>query len=132
MQLVDEQDDLPFGVLDLLQDGLEALLELAAELRARDDRAEVQRDDLLVLEALRDVAADDALGEALHDRGLADARLADQDRVVLRPTAEHLDGPADLLVATDDRVELAGTRFLGQVAAVLLERLVGGLGVLAW
>ena len=44
---------------------------------------------------------------------------------------EHLDDAADLLVAADDRVELARARVGGQVAAVLLERLVGGLGVLA-
>ena len=51
---------------------------------------------------------DDALGEAFDDRGLADARLADQHRVVLGPPAEDLDDAADLLVAADDRVELAG------------------------
>ena len=129
MQLVDEQDDLALGVLDLLEDGLEALLELAAELGAGDQRAEVERDDPLVLEPLGHVAADDPLGEALDDGGLADARLADEDRVVLGPPAEHLDDPADLLVAADDRIELAGARLGGQVAAVLLEGLVGRLGV---
>ncbi len=50
---------------------------------------------------------DDALGEALDDRGLADAGLADQHRVVLRAAAEDLDDAADLVVAADDRVELA-------------------------
>ena len=66
MELVDEQDDLALGVLDLLEDGLEPLLELAAELGAGDERAQVQRDDPLVLERLGHVAADDALGEALR------------------------------------------------------------------
>ena len=37
----------------------------------------------LVAQALRHVAGDDALGQALDDRGLADAGLADQHRVVL-------------------------------------------------
>ena len=41
----------------------------------------------------------------------------------------HLDDAPDLLVAADDRVELARAGLLGQVAAVLLERLVGALGV---
>ena len=36
-----------------------------------------------VLEPLGHVAADDALGEPFHDRRLADARLADEHRVVL-------------------------------------------------
>ena len=43
VELVDEQDDLALGVLDLLEDGLEPLLELAAELGAGDERAEVER-----------------------------------------------------------------------------------------
>ena len=85
VELVDEQDDPALGVLDLLEDGLEALLELAAELGAGDQRAEVERDDPLVLEPLGHVAADDPLGEALDDGRLADAGLADQDRVVLGP-----------------------------------------------
>ena len=59
-------------------------------------------------QALGHVAGDDALGQALDDRGLADAGLADQHRVVLGPARQHLDDPADLVVAADDRVELAG------------------------
>ena len=43
VQLVDEQDDLALGVLDLLEHGLEALLELAAVLGAGDERAQVER-----------------------------------------------------------------------------------------
>ena len=50
VQLVDEQDDLALGVLDLLEHGLEALLELAAVLGTGDERAKVERDDALVLE----------------------------------------------------------------------------------
>ena len=73
------------------------------------------------------VAADDPLGQPLDDRGLADARLADQHRVVLGSAAEDLDDAADLLVAADDRIELALAGERGQVAAVLLERLVGRL-----
>ena len=43
--------------------------------------------DLLVLQALRNVAADDALGQALDDGRLTDAGLADQHRIVLRAPA---------------------------------------------
>ena len=63
----------------------------------------------------------DALRQPLGDGGLADAGLADQGRVVLRPAAQDLDDPLDLLLAADDRVELAGPRQLGQVDAELVE-----------
>ena len=85
--------------------------------------------DALVLERLGDVALDDALGEALDDRGLADARLADEHGVVLGAAGEDLDDAAHLVVAADHGVELALAGELGQVAAVLLEGLVAVLGV---
>ena len=97
----------PFGLGDLLQHGLEPLLELAAVLGPGDQRPHVEGDDALVLQPLGHVAADDPLGQPLDDGGLADAGLADQHRVVLGPPAQHLDDAADLLVAADDRVELA-------------------------
>ena len=120
----------PAGVLDLLEHGLQPLLELAAVLRAGEQRADVERPHALALQPLGHVAGDDALREPLDDRRLADARVADQHRVVLRAAREHLDDAADLLVAADDRVELALLGELGQVAAELLERLVGALGIL--
>ncbi len=84
VQLVDEQDDLAFLLRQIVQHGLEALFELAAELGAGDECAHVEREDALALQALGHFAVDDALGEAFHDGGLADAGLADEHRVVLR------------------------------------------------
>src|SRR5581483_9448846 len=107
VQLVDEQDDAALRLLHLLEHGLEALLELATVLGAGDQGAHVEGDDLLPLEALGDVTAVDAQGEALNDRGLADAGLTNQYGIILGTAAEHLDDAADLLVAADDRVELA-------------------------
>ena len=122
--------DLALGVGDFLQDGLQPLLELAAVLRAGDQRPHVERDDLLVLQALGHVLPDDPLRQPFDDGRLADAGLADQHRVVLRPPREDLDDAADLLVAADDRIELALARQLGQIAPVFLERLIGALGIL--
>src|SRR5437870_3958986 len=55
VQLVDEQHDVAAGA-DLLQDLLQALLEVAPVARAGHQRAQVQRVDLLALEGLGDVA----------------------------------------------------------------------------
>ena len=83
VELVDEQDDVA-ALGDLLHHLLQALLELTAVLRARDERREVERVNLLPLQELGHLVRRDALREALDDCGLADTGLADQDRVVLR------------------------------------------------
>ena len=88
-------------------------------------------DHALVAQPVGDVALDDAAREPFDDRGLADAGLTDEHRVVLRAARQHLDDAADLLVAADDRIDLPGARGLGEVAAVLLERLVLLFGVVA-
>jgi hypothetical protein len=49
-------------------------------------------------------------------RGLADAGLADVQRIVLAAAAQHLDGALDLLLAADQRVDLALARLLVEVA----------------
>ena len=131
VQLVDERDDLAVAVDDLLEHRLQPVFELAAVLRARDHRADVERDQPLVAQTLGHVAFDDAPRESLGDGGLAHARLADEHRVVLRAARQHLDDAPDLVVAADDRVELALPRVLGEVAAEALERLVLLFGVLA-
>ena len=118
VELVDEEDDLAVRLLDFLENRLEALLELAAVLRAREHRAEVERDDALVLQRLGNVARGDAPREPLDDRRLADAGVADEDGVVLRAAREDLHDAADLLVAADDRVELALAGELGEVLRV--------------
>jgi hypothetical protein len=128
VELVDEEDHLARGGGDLLQHGLEPLLELAAELGAGDQRTKVERHQALVLQALRHVAIDDAQRQAFDDGGLADAGLADQHGIVLGAPRQDLDGAADLLVAPDDGVELAVARGLGQVAGIFLERFIAVLG----
>ena len=132
VDLVDERDDVAAGA-DLLGHLLEALLEVTAVAAAGDERAEVERVELLVLQRLRHVAANDRLGEALDDRGLADAGLTDEHGVVLGAAGEDLHDPLHLLLAPDHRVELALAGGLREVAAELVEdlgALVGG-GVLA-
>src|SRR5207253_7278179 len=106
VKLVDEEDHV-VGVAELLDDLLEELLELAAVLGAGDERADVESKHSLALERLRNVPLDDPVREALGDRGLSYARLADERGIVLGAPAQDLDDPLDLLLATDDRIELA-------------------------
>ena len=130
MQFVDEEDDLAFRLFDFLQHSLQAVFELAAILRAGQHGSEIERDHSLVLQNFRNVARDDALGEAFDDGRLADAGLANQHRIVLRAPRKHLYQAADFFVAADHGVELAAPGLLGQVASITLQRLVFRLRIL--
>ena len=123
VQLIDEQDDLAVRLLDLVQHGLQSILKFAAELGAREHGTEVERDDALIAQDLRNVALEDAAGEAFDDGCFAHAGFPDQHRVVFRPAAEHLDHAPNFFVAADHRVELAAASLVGQVLGVLGQRL---------
>ena len=86
----------------------------------------------LVAQRLGHVAVDDALGQAFDDGGLADARLADQGGVVLGAPRQDLDDALDLLLATDDGIELACPHRIREVDAQLVDGggLAGALGLL--
>ncbi len=131
MELVDEENDLPFTRLNFFENCFQALFELAAKLGAGNQGAHVERDDFLLFQALGNVAAHDALSEPFRDRRFADTRLADEHRVVLCAAREHLNDAANLLVAADHRIKLALSGHDGQVAAIFLQGLVGGLGILS-
>ncbi len=132
MQLVDEEHDLALGVCDLLQDCFQPFLELASKLRAgrqaRPCRARRCASRGGPRARRRRTAM--RLRQALDDRRLSDAGLADEHRVVLRPPRQHLDHAADFVVAADHRIELALPCDGRQVAPVPFEGLILPLGML--
>ena len=130
VQLVDEDDDLAFILRDFLEHGLQAFLEFAAVLGTGKQRRHVEAQYLLALERFRHFVIDDALRQSFDDGRLADARFADQHRIVLGAPLQDLDGAADFVVATDHRVELALTGAFGEVDAVFFQRLALPFGLL--
>ena len=123
VDLVDEQDGTGI-VLDLLHDRLEALLEVAAVARAGEQRAHVERKDGRRPEHFGHVAVDDLARQPFGDRRLADAGIADEQRVVLLAPAQHLDGAHHLRLAPDQGIDLAGLGLLVEVDAVGVERVL--------
>ncbi len=122
MDLIDEQDRTRI-VLKLLDHLLEPLLEIAAIAGPGEQRTHVEGEHGRAFQHFRHFAVDNPAREAFGDRRLTDAGLADEQRVVLLPAAEHLDGAADLGVAPDQRIDLAFARLLVEVDAVSLERI---------
>jgi hypothetical protein len=121
VQFVDEQDDLAVGGADLLDHVLESFLELAAVFAAGDHAGQVECHHPAVGQGFRHVVVDDALGDAVDDRRLADPGVTDEYRVVLGASGQDLDGLLDLVLASDYGVKLAFSSRRGQVPAVLVQ-----------
>ena len=75
-------------------------------------------------ERLRHLAALDLERQPLGDGRLADAGVADEERVVLLPPGEDLDDAGDLVLAADERVDALLRGLLVEVDRVGLERVL--------
>ena len=113
VQFVDEDDGV--AVFQLVDDPLQPLLELSPVHCAGDQCADVQLHQALAQNGAGHAAGDDALRQTLDDGGLADARFADQRRIVLGAAREDLDDALDFRVAPDDGIELGLLRQAGQI-----------------
>ena len=121
MDLIDKEDDLRV-LSHLTHHVLHSLLKLAAVLCARDHRGNVKRDDLLRAEVVRHVAFDYTLCKTFDHRRLTDTGFTDQTRIVLCAAGQDLNDPLRLFVASDDRVDLSGSRHLAEISAVCVKR----------
>ena len=122
VDLVDEQDGAGI-VLNLLDDRLDALLEVAAIAGAGQQHPHVELEDGGVGQHVGHLALGDALGQPLGDRRLADPGIAHQQRVVLLPPAQHLNGALHLLLAADQRIDAPRSGLVVQVDAPVVQRL---------
>jgi hypothetical protein len=107
------------------QDRLEALFEVAAVARAGQQRPHIDGKDRRSTQGRRRLARLDTRRHALDDGGLAHARIADEQGVVLAPPSQHVQRPLDLLVTTDQRIDLALAGTLVQVDGVDRQRIFG-------
>ncbi|MNX71880.1 hypothetical protein D3C86_1032090 [compost metagenome] len=111
------------------QHAFEARLEFALHARARQQRANVQAQELCVGQLRRHIAPGDGQRQPFHDGSLADARLPRQQGIVLPAANQNVDHRADLQFPADHRIDPTGTRAGSQVYAVLLKRGTGHRGV---
>ena len=122
MDLVDKQDGLGART-QRFDDRLESLLEIPPESRAGEERSRVEREHLCVLQGFLNVGFRQTRRQTLRHRRLAHARIADEHRVVLAPTAEDFDGALQFVGPADERIEQAVACAGGQVHAVRRERI---------
>ena len=122
VELIDEENDLALLVRHFLQKLLQALLEFAAVLGARNEARHIERKNGLAAKGIRHFVVDDALREPFDDGRLTDARLADEHGVVLRAALQNLHRAANFVVAADHGVELPFAGARRQIDRVLLQR----------
>ena len=106
VQLVHEEDEVGVGG-ERGDEPADALFVLAPEGGAREQGDVIERHEARVLERRRHVTGRDALRQALGDRRLSDAGLADQGGIVLTLAQQDIDDAGDLAVAAPHRLEVA-------------------------
>ena len=124
MQLVDKQQYIARSS-DLVNDILDPFLKLTPVFAARHHAGQIQADEPFVPHAVRDIAGYDPGSQSFHDGRLAHARLSDETGVVLRPAAQDLYHPLDLILSPDDRVKLPVPGQFRDIPAVSIQ---GGCG----
>lgn len=86
MGLVNEQQHRQRRLLHRVDDVFQALLELTFNTCPRLQQAEVEGAHAYSLQRFRHIAVRNTQRQSFHEGRLTDARLADQDRVVLAAT----------------------------------------------
>ena len=120
VHLIDKHDDVG-TLLQFLDEGLDALLELTSVFGSCHYRGEVEAHQALVEEYRRGVVLHDELGKPFHDGTLAHTGLSDEDGVVLLAAAENFHHTLHLVLTAHNGVELAFRSGLGQVGREVVE-----------
>ena len=132
MDLVDEENDIPLRLHDFLHDLFESLFKLALILRTGNQCAHIEAVELFVLQVFGHVAAQNTMGQTLHDGSLAGARLTDEHGIVLGASGQNLQDTANLLVTTDHGVEFALAGLVHKIAGIELQGFLLLLLVVHW
>ena len=83
MDLVDEQDDIAFLFGDVVEHGLQTLLELTTEFGPCYEGPYIQGENAFVLETFRHLAINNTLRQSLNNSRFAHTGFTDEDRVIL-------------------------------------------------
>jgi hypothetical protein len=113
--LINEQDHLR-RCFRLFHDRLQPLLKLAAILRTGDERGHGNFHDPRIAQKLRAFPRCDPLGQPLDDARLADTRVTDEHRIRLALLRENPRHAQDLVLPSDDRLQLTAPRQLSDVS----------------
>jgi len=121
MELVDEEDNFPFGFFYFVDNSLESLFELSTIARSGNERCEIKCPYLSVIEHLWYLTSNDLAGNTLDDSRLPYSWVSDEDWIVLGSARQYLDSSIYLILASDDGIYLPFTSKGSEIDSVLLE-----------
>ena len=130
MQFIDKENDFSFALLYFGKNGFQPLFEFAAVFRARNERAQIERKELSVLQRLRNVPFHDTDCQPFCDSRFTYAGFTDKHGVVFCLSRKNTDHVSDLGIPSDDGIEFMLARPLHQIDAVFVEHVIGVLGII--
>src|SRR6202030_1160109 len=106
MQLIYEEYHI-LGATNLIHHSLDSLFELPTIFCPGHHQREIERDDAFIAQQFRHLASRDFLSQPFDDGGLSNPCFTEQYRVVFGTSAQDLNYAFDLVLATDDTIQLA-------------------------
>ena len=108
-------------LFEFRHDSLQPLLEITAIAGTGQQRAHVERIDSGIFQHFRCFTRHDLARQTFGNGGLANARIAYQQRIVLAAPAKHLDATLNLRIATDQRINVTVSGLRVEVHAIFGE-----------
>ena len=130
VQLIDKQNDLSIRILDIVKNGFQTLLELATILCTGNQCAHIECKKLLIFESLRDITLDDSLRKAFDNGRLTNTGFTDQYRVILGLTGKNSNHITDLLISSDDRIQLLLSCPFHHIVSVFLKCIISSFRII--
>mmetsp|Transcript_109211 Transcript_109211/g.273568 ORF Transcript_109211/g.273568 Transcript_109211/m.273568 type:complete len:222 (+) Transcript_109211:1190-1855(+) len=119
VDLVYNQDYTPVAVCHLLHNSFEPLFKVTTIASARQQQGHVNLDNDLIAECHGHATFGDALCQTMRDGRLANTCLSQEHGVVLGPATKDADRALELILASNQRVQLAFTSHCCEILAVL-------------
>ena len=121
MDFINEEDDVSFGLLNFVDNGLQTFFKFAFVLGAGHQCTHIQGVDLFVLQVLGDVSTQDTVGKSLYDGRFTGTRFTDKNRVVLGTPTQNLQDTPYLFVTADDGIQFAAAGCFVQIDGILFQ-----------
>ena len=131
MKLVNKENNVSLALFHFLQNCLQTFLKLASVLGSCYKRAHVQSKNLFVFQSFRNVSGNDSLSQSFNGCCFTDARLTDQNRIVLCLTGKNPDNVANLRITANYRVQLLVAGFFHQILSIFIKSIIGCFRVVA-